>query len=673
MGLGLLFFVFSINEILAQPTPPSIRCVSVESNGMVTLSWIAPTDTGTVFGGYHIYSSPGPSGPYAPVDSIFNYNTFTTTLTGVNASNTVLYFYIKTREGCCSNYSIASDTLRSIRMIVTPLSNEHVRLNWNRTHTPPLPTTSPLFSLSKELSAGIYTTFASLTDTTTQDTNYYCNKFINYRVTQGDASGCTSVSSIDGEVFKDTRGPAQPLIDTVSIDLLTGDAIISWFPDSSTDTQGYVIYQFNGTSYDSIGAVSGINSLIYINSLTNSDQVVETYTVAAFDSCKNLSSLATNHVTMLLSASFSKCDAELTLDWTPYINMAGGLSRYEIWIRENSGAWILDGFVPPVTTNYIKTLTNPGATYDFFIRAVGNTGKKATSNMKSAIADIFIQPEFLYIRSASVNGSEVEITCFVDAMSEAKAYVLYHSESPTGLFKQIDFRNYTPSANINFTHAFANADLRPQYYKVAARDSCGKEFVQSNMAGTVFLSAQGGNDYTSTLNWTNYIGWQYPPGSYKIYRVTNGIPSGTPFATVSGDTLFFQEDVSDLPVPDGNICYLIRASEDSVNLYGFSDEANSNIACAPQAPSVFVPNAFTPGGKNPLFVPYVLFENPDDYSFQVFNRWGQIVYHSESSGEGWNGTFNGKDAPSGLYVYRLIFKGLNKKEVRRFGTVSLIR
>jgi hypothetical protein len=142
-------------------------------------------------------------------------------------------------------------------MIVTPLSNEHVRLNWNRIHTPPLPTTSPDFVLSKELTTGVFTSFATLTDTTTLDTNYFCNKFINYQVTQNDASGCQSVSSIDGEIFRDTRGPALPLIDSVSIDPISGNSIITWFADSSADTQGYVIYLYALNDMLTMGICSG--------------------------------------------------------------------------------------------------------------------------------------------------------------------------------------------------------------------------------------------------------------------------------------------------------------------------------------------------------------------------------------------------------------------------------
>jgi len=664
-----------LGDIVAfsQPTAPSLRCISVEANGNVTLTWIAPLDTGTAFGGYHIFSSPSAGGPFTPIDSVFNYNTLTITLPGTNANNSSLYFYLKTREGCCAIYSASSDTLRSIRMIVTSLSNERVRLNWNRTHIPPLPTTISSFNVSKELSPGVYTQFLTILDTTALDTNYFCNRFINYKVTQGDLSGCVSESSVDGELFRDTRGPAQTLIDTVSVDPITGNVIITWFPDSSSDTQGYVIYQFNGISYDSIGSVTGINSLSFINPLSNSSNLSETYTIAAYDSCKNLGSLAANHQTIFLETNFIKCDAKITFEWTPYENMNSGLKRYEIWISENAGPWTRDGFVPPTILSYEKDLTLSGATYEFVIRAVGNDGQTSSSNKREIIADIFDQPAFLYIRSATVTGQSVKINCHVDPASDAKAYILYGSNSENGFYTFIDSKNYTPDSDITFIDAFAQADKGRRFYKITSRDSCGKEFVTSNIAGTVHLFAEGGNDYKSQLDWSAYTGWQNLPGSYQIFRVIGGTVASTPIATLSGDTLTYNDDVSDFSAGDGNICYVIQAREDSINTFGFSDSAFSNVACAPQAPSVYVPNAFTPGGKNPVFKPFLLFEHPATYSLRIFNRWGQQVFETDIPGTGWNGKYNDKEAASGIYAYTLVFKGLNKKEIQRMGTVVLIR
>lgn len=670
--LLLLLIITRSGDAQAQPTPPSLRCISVEPSGAVTLTWITPADTGSIFGGYHVYYSSTFSGPFSAIDSIFNYNILTTTITTVNANNATLWFFIKTREGCCNNYSMASDTLRSMRMIVTPLSNEHVQLNWNRIHLPPLPSTLTGFIVEKEVSTGNFVSFRNTTDTTTTDTNFFCNRFINYRVIQADASGCQSVSSIDGELFRDTKGPAQTVLDTVSVDPLTGEVIITWKPDSSADTQGYVIYEFNGISYDSIGSVNGINTLIFTNTINDASTTVETYTVAAFDSCKNLGPLASDHNTIFLEHDLKLCEAQLDLKWTEYVNMAGGIARYEIWLSE-SGVWTQEAITLNNVFNYTKNLTLPGAVYEIVIRAVGTSGKTATSNKITVLADILQQPSFLYIRSASVNGSAVDVSLHVDPASDVREYRLYSSTWPSGPFTLAGSIGYSGSSTLSFTDISTAANSRPVFYKVAALDSCYLEKVESNIAATVHLSAEETDGVNGLLRWTSYAGWQNTPGSYHLFSTVNGIIQPSALAVVGGDTLEYNIDLSGAVDPGDDFCYVVMASEDLVNSYGFTDSAYSNIACIPLTPSCYIPNAFTPEGLNPVFRPILQFEEPATYSLQVFNRWGQEVYFSEDAAAGWNGNYNGNKAPAGIYAYRLIFKGKNLKEYRKTGTITLLR
>ena len=41
---------------------------------------------------------------------------------------------------------------------------------------------------------------------------------------------------------------------------------------------------------------------------------------------------------------------------------------------------------------------------------------------------------------------------------------------------------------------------------------------------------------------------------------------------------------------------------------------------------------------------------------KIFNRWGALVYSTTNPQEGWNGRFNNKDIPEGVYVYLLEFE-----------------
>lgn len=93
----------------------------------------------------------------------------------------------------------------------------------------------------------------------------------------------------------------------------------------------------------------------------------------------------------------------------------------------------------------------------------------------------------------------------------------------------------------------------------------------------------------------------------------------------------------------------------------------------------FVPNTFTPDGDefNQTFLPiFVSGLDIYNYSFTVFNRWGEIVFVSKDVLFGWPGTYGvgGEIVQDGVYTWKLEFK-TNMKDDRRevTGVVHLIR
>ncbi len=91
-------------------------------------------------------------------------------------------------------------------------------------------------------------------------------------------------------------------------------------------------------------------------------------------------------------------------------------------------------------------------------------------------------------------------------------------------------------------------------------------------------------------------------------------------------------------------------------------------------PDIYVPNGFTPdhNGRNDRFHP-VMVGITRLFYFQVYNRYGQLIYHSENDGDGWDGNFQGQAQPAGTYVWMI--KGLDYNGLvhAKQGTVVLIR
>jgi gliding motility-associated-like protein len=91
-------------------------------------------------------------------------------------------------------------------------------------------------------------------------------------------------------------------------------------------------------------------------------------------------------------------------------------------------------------------------------------------------------------------------------------------------------------------------------------------------------------------------------------------------------------------------------------------------------PALYVPSAFSPNndGHNDLFRFIAVGMRSVDF-FQVYNRYGQLVYSSTNHNAGWDGTINGHHQPTGTYVWLIRGVDYNGLTISKKGTVSLIR
>jgi gliding motility-associated-like protein len=128
-------------------------------------------------------------------------------------------------------------------------------------------------------------------------------------------------------------------------------------------------------------------------------------------------------------------------------------------------------------------------------------------------------------------------------------------------------------------------------------------------------------------------------------------------------------------VADKDITYHVRVTTQ----YGCEAEDDLRIIVACGKGAVYIPNAFTPNGdgKNDVF--YIKgYGIQRVKSFRIFNRWGQLVFQRENflpndRNFGWDGTFNGKPADSGAFVYITEVVCNEGKPIVEKGTVVLIR
>ena len=118
-----------------------------------------------------------------------------------------------------------------------------------------------------------------------------------------------------------------------------------------------------------------------------------------------------------------------------------------------------------------------------------------------------------------------------------------------------------------------------------------------------------------------------------------------------------------------SITYTVTAT-DSLGCYG---SASVKVTIAPTLPDIFVPNAFTPGtNSNSVFRPVCIGIASLEY-FQVFNRWGQLLYTTTQMGQGWDGRIDGRLQPTNAYLWTAKGTDYTGKVISKKGTVMLIR
>ncbi|MBD0365635.1 MAG: gliding motility-associated C-terminal domain-containing protein, partial [Flavisolibacter sp.] len=98
-------------------------------------------------------------------------------------------------------------------------------------------------------------------------------------------------------------------------------------------------------------------------------------------------------------------------------------------------------------------------------------------------------------------------------------------------------------------------------------------------------------------------------------------------------------------------------------------------SCSPTPETkIFVPTAFTPNNNNTndYLQPYLINIRELIY-FKVYNRWGQLVFQTNTIGKGWDGTIKGEKQPTETYTWILECIDNNGKTVKQSGRSILIR
>ncbi len=119
----------------------------------------------------------------------------------------------------------------------------------------------------------------------------------------------------------------------------------------------------------------------------------------------------------------------------------------------------------------------------------------------------------------------------------------------------------------------------------------------------------------------------------------------------------------------GNYYVKLRA----FNTEGCVDSITYGPLVVVEGGGIVMPNAFTPNDDeyNDRFV--VQAYGLDQFELNIYNQWGIRVFSSQSVDNTWDGTYEGRPAPVGMYVVVLQARGRGGERYEQIGNLFLVR
>jgi gliding motility-associated-like protein len=122
--------------------------------------------------------------------------------------------------------------------------------------------------------------------------------------------------------------------------------------------------------------------------------------------------------------------------------------------------------------------------------------------------------------------------------------------------------------------------------------------------------------------------------------------------------------------------YVVTVTANYPNACSTTDSMLVTVVCEPR---IFIPEAFSPNGDD-LNESFEIFgRHVYNIDMQVFNRWGEPIFHSFSENletmTYWDGTHKGKQVPTGSYMWQIKYNSKDRPDetIRLNGAVVIYR
>ncbi|TLU89177.1 gliding motility-associated C-terminal domain-containing protein [Dyadobacter sediminis] len=343
-------------------------------------------------------------------------------------------------------------------------------------------------------------------------------------------------------------------------------------------------------------------------------------------------------------------DGKIVLAWNQY-GSPDGFKSYDL-LRDGT---VIKSFSSVSEVTYTDEDVQCGsyAEYQIVARINDVTSASAPIGIKAEIA----VPKPIQQASVSVmSDNSVTIKANIPGSGPNSTYDLSidKAEAGSSVFKKITtLYNQNEYADLSVKTA-----EKSYCYRLSYQNSCGQKLPPTQPICTILLK----NELTK-LFWNTELPIL---GGLKEYSIIQKGTSGT------------QQEI---PVQKSH-GYFMKLDKKSELEYDFQVkaissvpgfESFSNVIHYRRNAGVFVPDAFTPDGDGFNDVLLAKSAQLKTFTFSVFNRWGEVIFHSNALADGWDGKINGVNAPTGSYIYKVTFTDDINQTVEKSGTFMLLR
>ena len=580
-----------------------------------------------------------------------------------------------------------SSTLCSIHLKANPgTTPEAVALVWNSPYHVSMGSAGSGFRLQRKTSGmDDWEDLLVLPDSPDggnyEDTLGPCLSEVRYRIQQLATDG-VHVHESNVEVWTVASNASNvPEVSHINVTSADSLAEVHWVHDpGDNDNFGYIVYSCNGgaaTPVDTVG--EGVFSTVVLNS--SAWVASEEYRVAAInclgDDDEPMPGGASDCArSMHLGVIYRPCDEEAGLAWNRP-DLLEGVTQYQVQtktLQPGSNWEILDVIEDNGSSGalaYVHNNVPLQTTLRYRIVALGGANQQSASNEVEMTFDYQDAPatpvlEAALVRTDLAPGVPVEVRVNVGEGYQGHEYELQRLNKDTDSWTGLE-RKGTANPEVIFTDYDVDTDEFSYRYRIAVYNECEQLVSQSQEAETMLLQGFRNDELgmqRHNLSWSHYDGFPFGVDRYEVLVKTTADPSnyGQPLETMDANRSNFNRNVSDMTGDPGLFCYQIIAVE--VDPEGDLEAASSNWLCLVEEPVVWLPNAFTPNGDDlndwypwTADTPNVGFigdapEGSSNFRLSIFNRWGNVVYETESIGTPWDGKVNGKLVPNGVYMVK---------------------